>query len=102
VFCVYAMTSFLTEVVSNNAVAVIVTPIVIALAQQIGVEPRPLVIVVMIGASASFATPIGYQTNTLVYGPGGYNFMDFIRFGVPLNLISAVVVTIAVPLIYTL
>jgi di/tricarboxylate transporter len=102
VFCVYAMTSFLTEVVSNNAVAVIVTPIVIALAQQIGVEPRPLIIVVMIGASASFATPIGYQTNTLVYGPGGYNFMDFIRFGVPLNLISAVVVTIAVPLIYTL
>lgn len=100
VLCVYALTSFLTEVVSNNAVAVIVTPIVIHLAQTLGVDPRPLVIVVMIGASASFATPIGYQTNTLVYGPGGYTFMDFIRFGVPLNVISAIVVTIAIPLLY--
>lgn len=100
VFCVYAMTSFLTEIVSNNAVAVICTPIVIALAQTLGVDPRPLVIVVMIGASASFATPIGYQTNTLVYGPGGYRFSDFLRFGVPLNVICAVVTTIAMPLLY--
>ena len=102
VLCVYALASFLTEVVSNNAVAVIVTPIIIQLAVTLGVDPRPLVIVVMIGASASFATPIGYQTNTLVYGPGGYTFMDFIRFGVPINVISAVVVTIAVPLLYDL
>lgn len=102
VFAVYALTSTLTEIVSNNAVAVIVAPVVIALAQSLGVDPRPLVIVVMIGASASFATPIGYQTNTLVYGPGGYSFMDFIRFGVPLNVISAVVVTLAVPLLYDL
>jgi di/tricarboxylate transporter len=100
VFAVYALTSFLTEVVSNNAVAVIVTPIVIGLAQGLGVDPRPLVITVMIGASASFATPIGYQTNTLVYGPGGYRFQDFLRFGVPLNVISAIVVTVAVPLMY--
>jgi di/tricarboxylate transporter len=102
VLCVYALTSFLTEVVSNNAVAVIVTPIIIQLAVTLGVDPRPLVIVVMIGASASFATPIGYQTNTLVYGPGGYTFMDFIRFGVPINVISAIVVTIAIPLMYDL
>ena len=102
VLCVYALTSFLTEVVSNNAVAVIVTPIIIQLAVTLGVDPRPLVMVVMIGASASFATPIGYQTNTLVYGPGGYTFMDFIRFGVPINVISAIVVTIAVPLMYDL
>jgi di/tricarboxylate transporter len=102
VLCVYALTSFLTEVVSNNAVAVIVTPIVIQLAVTLGVDPRPLVMVVMIGASASFATPIGYQTNTLVYGPGGYTFVDFIRFGVPINVISAIVVTIAVPLMYDL
>ena len=101
VFAVYALTSFLTEIVSNNAVAVIVTPVVIGLAATLGVDPRPLVITVMIGASASFATPIGYQTNTLVYGPGGYKFADFIRFGVPLNLISAIVVTIAVPLLYS-
>ena len=101
VFAVYALTSFLTEIVSNNAVAVIVTPVVIGLAATLGVDPRPLVITVMIGASASFATPIGYQTNTLVYGPGGYKFADFIRFGVPLNVISAIVVTIAVPLLYS-
>jgi len=101
VFAVYALTSFLTEIVSNNAVAVIVTPLVISLAQTLGVDPRPLVMVVMIGASASFATPIGYQTNTLVYGPGGYKFSDFIRFGVPLNVISAIVTTIAVPLLYS-
>jgi len=100
VFAVYVVTSVLTEIVSNNAVAVIVTPVIIALAHVLGVDPRPLVIVVMIGASASFATPIGYQTNTLVYGPGGYKFADFFRFGVPLNLISAVVVTIVVPLLY--
>ncbi|EEW24425.1 SLC13 family permease [Rhodobacter ferrooxidans] len=100
VFLVYLLTSFLTEVVSNNAVAVIVTPVVIGLAQSLGVDPRPLVMVVMIGASASFATPIGYQTNTLVFGPGGYKFADFIRFGVPLNLICLVVVTIAMPLLY--
>ncbi|QYZ71304.1 SLC13 family permease [Neotabrizicola shimadae] len=100
VFAVYALTSFLTEIVSNNAVAVICTPIIIQLAHTLGVDPRPLVVVVMIGASASFATPIGYQTNTLVYGPGGYNFQDFLRFGVPLNVISAIVVTIFVPLLY--
>ncbi len=100
VFIVYALTSFLTEVVSNNAVAVIFTPVVIALSETLGVDPRPLVMVVMIGASASFATPIGYQTNTLVYGPGGYKFADFIRFGVPLNVLGAVVTTIAVPIFY--
>lgn len=101
VFAVYALTSFLTEIVSNNAVAVICTPIIIQLAHTLGVDPRPLVVVVMIGASASFATPIGYQTNTLVYGPGGYNFQDFLRFGVPLNVISAIVCTIFVPLLYS-
>jgi di/tricarboxylate transporter len=102
VFIVYALTSFLTEIVSNNAVAVICTPIVISLAHTLGVDPRPLVMVVMIGASASFATPIGYQTNTLVYGPGGYKFSDFFWFGVPLNILCAVVTTIAVPLLYGL
>jgi di/tricarboxylate transporter len=101
VFLVYAGTSFLTEIVSNNAVAVIVTPVVIGLAQTMGVDPRPLIVTVMIGASASFATPIGYQTNTLVYGPGGYRFTDFVRFGVPLNVISAIVCTLVVPVLYT-
>lgn len=100
VFAVYALTSFLTEVVSNNAVAVICTPLIIQLALTLGVDPRPLVVVVMIGASASFSTPIGYQTNTLVYGPGGYTFQDFLRFGIPLNVMSAIVCTIFVPLLY--
>ncbi|MBI1171591.1 SLC13 family permease [bacterium] len=102
VFVVYLLTSILTELVSNNAVAVICTPVVITLAHSLGVDPRPLVLVVMVGASASFATPIGYQTNTLVYGPGGYKFSDFFRFGVPLNLLSAVVTTAVVPLLYHL
>jgi di/tricarboxylate transporter len=83
---VYTVTSVLTEAVTNNAVAVIMTPIAIGLAQTIGVDPRHLVIAVMFGASASFATPIGYQTNTLVYGAANYRFMDFIKIGVPMNV----------------
>ncbi|MHA6316107.1 SLC13 family permease [Altererythrobacter sp. CAU 1778] len=83
---IYAVTSLLTEIVTNNAVAVIMTPIAIALAQAAGIDPRPLVIAVMFGASASFATPIGYQTNTLVYGAANYRFTDFLKIGVPMNL----------------
>ena len=86
IWCFYLLTSLLTEVVSNNAVAVIITPLAIALAHDLGVDPRPLVVAVMVAASASFATPIGYQTNMLVYEPGGYRFSDFLRVGVPLNL----------------
>ena len=74
----------------ENAVAVVVTPIAIKLAIALGTDPRPFVIAVMFAASASFLTPIGYQTNTLVYGAGGYRFGDFIRFGSPLTLIVAV------------
>jgi di/tricarboxylate transporter len=102
ILAVYGLTSFLTEVVTNNAVAVIVTPLAIGLATAIGVDPRPLVIAVMFGASASFATPIGYQTNTLVYGPGGYRFTDFLRFGVPLNIVMAVAASVAIPLLWPL
>ncbi|MBF9045223.1 SLC13 family permease [Rhodobacterales bacterium HKCCE4037] len=97
---VYFLTTLLTELVSNNAVAVIMAPIAIALANAVGIDPRPLVIAVMIAASAAFATPIGYQTNMLVYGPGGYSFSDFLRVGVPLNLSLGVVVCIAIPLIW--
>ncbi|MGX0977839.1 di/tricarboxylate transporter [Roseovarius sp. MBR-51] len=86
VWAIYLMTSFLTELISNNAVAVVVTPIAIGLADAMGIDARPLVVAVMVAASASFATPIGYQTNTLVYGPGGYKFKDFLRVGIPLNL----------------
>ena len=102
VLAVYAIAGTLTELVSNNAVAVIVTPVAIGLAQTMGVDPRPLVIAVMFAASAAFATPIGYQTNTLVYGPGGYRFSDFLKVGVPLNILIAATVCTIVPLIWPL
>ncbi|MCG6114439.1 MAG: SLC13 family permease [Mesorhizobium sp.] len=83
---VYTLASVLTETVTNNAVAVLVTPIAIALALQLQVDPRPFVVAVMFGASASFATPIGYQTNTLVYGAANYRFSDFAKVGIPMNI----------------
>ena len=96
VLAIYALTSILTELMSNNAVAVIVTPIVIALAASLGIEPRPLVITVMIAASASFSTPIGYQTNTLVYLAGRYRFTDFLRVGPPMNVMVGLATSVAV------
>ena len=102
VWVVYLLTSVLTELVSNNAVAVVVTPIAIGLAQAMGVDPRPLVVAVMIAASAAFATPIGYQTNTLVYGPGGYRFTDFMKVGIPLNLSMGVISALLIPVIWPL
>jgi len=100
IFVVYTLTSLLTEMVSNNAVAVILTPIAIGLAAALGVDPRPFVVAVMFGASASFATPIGYQTNTLVYGPGGYRFSDFLRIGVPMNILMMLVMSTLIPLFF--
>jgi len=102
ILSIFALAGVMTEIVSNNAVAVIVTPVAIGLAQSVGVDPRPLVVTVMFAASASFATPIGYQTNTLVYGPGGYRFTDFLRIGVPMNLLMALTVSLLVPLIWPL
>ena len=102
VFVVFLMTTILTEIVSNNAVAVIMTPLAIGLAAALGLDPRPLVVAVMIAASCAFATPIGYQTNTLVYGPGGYRFSDFMKIGVPLNLSMSVLVSLVIPFIWPL
>jgi di/tricarboxylate transporter len=99
---IFLLTSILTEMVSNNAVAVVVTPVAIGLAQAIGVDPRPLVVTVMVAASASFATPIGYQTNTLVYGPGGYRFTDFLRIGAPLNLSLGLISAFVIPVLWPL
>jgi di/tricarboxylate transporter len=96
----YVMTSVLTEVISNNAAAVVLTPIAIATAVTIGVSPMPFVIAVMLAASNSFMTPIGYQTNTFIYGPGGYRFSDFLRLGAPLNLLLAAAATIAIPFFF--
>lgn len=102
IWAVYLMTSLLTETVSNNAVAVVVTPIAISLATAIGVDPRPLVVAVMVAASCSFATPIGYQTNTLVYGPGGYKFSDFFKVGLPLNLSIGALASVLIPFFWPL
>ncbi|GAB5437743.1 SLC13 family permease [Falsiruegeria mediterranea] len=102
VWAIYLLTSVLTELVSNNAVAVVVTPIAIGLAQTMGIDARPLVIAVMVAASASFATPIGYQTNMLVYGPGGYRFTDFMKVGIPLNLTVGLLASALIPLIWPL
>ncbi len=97
---IYAVTSLLTETVTNNAVAVIMTPIAIGLAPITGIDPRPLVIAVMFGASASFATPIGYQTNTLVYGAANYRFMDFVKIGLPMNIAVGITACIAIHWLY--
>ncbi|KNG92548.1 SLC13 family permease [Pseudaestuariivita atlantica] len=102
VWAVYLLTSVLTELVSNNAVAVVVTPVAIGLAEAMGIDARPLVVAVMVAASASFATPIGYQTNMLVYGPGGYRFTDFMRVGIPLNLTVGLLASAVIPFIWPL
>jgi di/tricarboxylate transporter len=100
ILAVYIVSSILTEVVTNNAVAVIMTPLVIALGYDLGVDPRPLVIAVMFAASASFATPIGYQTNTMVYAAGDYRFVDFLKVGVPMNVVVGVATCAALALFY--
>ena len=97
VWALYLLTSVLTEMVSNNAVAVVITPLAIGIAAQLGIDARPLVVAVMVAASASFATPIGYQTNMLVYGPGGYKFTDFLKVGIPLNLSIGVLASLCIP-----
>lgn len=100
IFCVYALASLLTEMVSNNAVGVIFTPIAIELGLVLGIDPRSLVIAVMFAASSAFSTPIGYQTNMLVYGPGGYRFTDYMRIGIPLNILLGMSASLLIPLLW--
>ena len=92
----YFLTSLLTETVTNNAVAVIMTPVAIGLAQATGNDPRALIVAVMFAASASFATPIGYQTNTMVYAAADYRFSDFVKIGVPMNIIVGAATCLAI------
>lgn len=101
VWAIYLLTSILSETI-NHAVAVVLTPVAIGIALSLGVDPRPLVIAVMIAASATFATPISYQTNMMVYGPGGYKFTDFMRVGIPLNLSIGVLASALIPMFWPL
>ncbi|WP_336366233.1 SLC13 family permease [Marinobacter sp. C2H3] len=100
IFLVYFAVSVLTEVVTNNAAAVLVIPVVLSMTTVMGVAPEPFVIAVMMAASASFATPIGYQTNMMVLGPGGYRFSDFLRVGLPMNLFIGLVTVAVIAVVY--
>ena len=102
ILAVYFIGLVLTEFLSNNAVAVIYTPVAIQLAEKLGHDPRPFVVAVMFSATLAFATPVGYQTNMMVYGPGGYRFSDFTKVGLPLNIIAMLVASALIPLIWPL
>jgi di/tricarboxylate transporter len=97
---VYLLTSLFTSLITNNAAAVLIFPIALSAAEGLGVSPMPFVVAVMMAASASFATPISYQTNLMVYGPGGYRFSDYLRLGLPLNLLLGAVVVVLTPLVW--
>ena len=84
----YGATLFATEILSNATVAVLFTPIAVSIAEAFAVSPRPFLVAVMLAGSAAFATPFGYQTNVIVYQMGGYNYLDFVKIGIPLNIIT--------------
>ena len=94
------LTSICTQILSNNATAVLLLPIAISTALGIGVDPKPFIVGICFGASACFATPVGYQTNLMVYGPGGYSFMDYMKLGLPLNAFVVIASTLCIPYIW--
>ena len=93
---IYGATLFATEILSNATVAVLFTPVAVSFGEALGVSPRPFLVAVMMAGSAAFATPFGYQTNAIVYRMGGYSYMDFVRLGIPLNIITWVVAVMAI------
>lgn len=98
----YITLSLLTEIISNNAAAVLMLPIVLEITTKAGLNPEPFIFAIMMGASASFATPLGYQTNLMVYGPGNYRFTDFLKVGIPMNIIVGAATIIMLTLLYDL
>ena len=96
ILALYFVTMLFTELITNNAAAVLVFPIALSAANQMGVDPKPFIVAIMIAASAAFATPFGYQTNLMVYGPGGYRYSDYLRFGIPLSLICMTICVLLV------
>jgi di/tricarboxylate transporter len=96
----YGAALFLTELLSNATVAVLLTPVAVSLAEGLSVSPKPFVAAVMIAASAAFATPFGYQTNALVFQLGNYRYMDFVRVGLPLDLVTWAAACIAIPIVF--
>lgn len=101
-FGVLVATLLATELLSNNAAAILIFPIAVEVSSSAGVDIRAMAVAILIGASCSFLTPIGYQTNTLVYGMGGYRFSDFTRVGAPLTALAAIVATLTIPLVFPL
>ena len=97
---IYGLTMIFTEIMSNNAAAALMFPISMAAASALGVNHMPFLVAIMIAASCGFATPIGYQTNLMVYGPGGYRWADYIRFGVPLSLLVGVAAVFILPAVW--
>jgi di/tricarboxylate transporter len=89
-----------SQLITNNGAAVLIFPIVMATAHRLGVSPMPFVLTLMIAAGSSFLSPVAYQTNLMVYGPGGYRFMDFVRLGLPLTLLVAILSTLIAPLVF--
>jgi di/tricarboxylate transporter len=96
----YLVTAVLTEGMSNVATAILLAPVALSLAAGMGVNPQPFLIAITFAASTSFATPIGYQTNMMVHGPGGYRFADFSRVGIPLNLIFWAISVFLIPIFW--
>lgn len=96
----YGITLFATEILSNATVAVLFTPIAVSMAEAFGVSPRPFLVAIMIAGSAAFATPFGYQTNVIVYQMGGYNYLDFLKVGLPLNLITWAAAVVAIQIYF--